>query len=375
MRKFQPSQRELVFDIDLTDYDGVRKCGCSGANICGICWKMMNMAIKVMDVGLRDDFGFEHICWFYSGRRGVHCWVCDESARTLSDSGRSAVANYFEVNLGTEKNQNVEVYNPLHPCLKRAFDILEPMFIQDILSPSPHGHNLLGDPSLDISEDGNGDDSSSASWGHHLLSTLPPCASAVSKTLSKKWEKDGDETTSAEKWEELKRYLNILIGKSSSTSNQKSKQAKNISAADKSKIELWTIKQVFRYSYPRLDINVSKMQNHLLKSPFCVHPKTGRVCVPIDVRKVDQFDPFEVPTLPQLMDELDAFEKNNNDAEESGNQRDGRRKKKVSFEWQKTSLNESFMYFQKEFLNPMLKELKRDDRVKAEKIAALRGDF
>ena len=57
----------------------------------------MNMAVKVMDAGLRDDFGFEHICWFYSGRRGVHCWVCDESARTLSDSGRSAVANYFEV--------------------------------------------------------------------------------------------------------------------------------------------------------------------------------------------------------------------------------------------------------------------------------------
>jgi DNA primase small subunit len=96
-RKFQPNQRELVFDIDLTDYDGVRKCGCSGAKICNICWKMMNMAVKVMDEGLREDFGFQHICWFYSGRRGVHCWVCDESARTLSDSGRSAVANYFEV--------------------------------------------------------------------------------------------------------------------------------------------------------------------------------------------------------------------------------------------------------------------------------------
>ena len=96
-RKFQPSQRELVFDVDLTDYDGVRQCGCSGAKICNKCWKMMNMAVKVMDQGLREDFGFEHVAWFYSGRRGVHAWICDESARQLTDAGRSAVANYFEV--------------------------------------------------------------------------------------------------------------------------------------------------------------------------------------------------------------------------------------------------------------------------------------
>lgn len=94
---FKPVARELVFDIDLTDYDGVRRCGCSGANICRICWGFMGMAVKVVDEGLREDFGFEHIGWFYSGRRGVHCWVCDKSARDLTDAGRSAVANYFNV--------------------------------------------------------------------------------------------------------------------------------------------------------------------------------------------------------------------------------------------------------------------------------------
>ena len=63
---------------------------------------------------------------------------------------------------------------------------------------------------------------------------------------------------------------------------------------------------MLQYTYPRLDAEVSKHRNHLLKAPFCIHPKTGRVCVPVDPRTVDKFDPARVPTVQQLLRELDA---------------------------------------------------------------------
>ena len=65
---------------------------------------------------------------------------------------------------------------------------------------------------------------------------------------------------------------------------------------------------VLEYTYPRLDVEVSKKQIHLLKSPFVVHPGTGRVCVPIDPKRLTRFDPLGVPTVTELLGEIDAFD-------------------------------------------------------------------
>lgn len=126
---FKPVLRELVFDIDLTDYDDIRSC-CADTKICRKCWKYICIAVEVLEVALRDDFGFKQLLWVYSGRRGIHCWVSDEEALRLSDEQRKAIVNYIDIMRGGGGRQGLKVDQklPLHPAIQRSYNILRVHF-------------------------------------------------------------------------------------------------------------------------------------------------------------------------------------------------------------------------------------------------------
>jgi len=269
---YKPVERELVFDIDMDDYDDIRTC-CQGAKICSKCWTFMKAAIKILDKTLREDFGFKHFVFVYSGRRGVHCWVCDKTARRLPNDQRSAIADYLTLVAGGANRCRAEIKfsgDALHPSIQRAHDIGLEYFRDD-----PNGM-LQGQDVL--------------RKGPHLDRILDSFGAAERSSIDS-YIKDHPNASSRDIWRRLEKL-------------QEDREARATTFKDKRQAEMLLKEVVLQYSCPRLDVNVSKQMNHLLKSPFVVHPKTGRVCVPIDVSKVDEFAPEKVPTVGQLVEEL-----------------------------------------------------------------------
>ena len=56
---------------------------------------------------------------------------------------------------------------------------------------------------------------------------------------------------------------------------------------------------------PRLDWNVTRQATHLLKGPFCVHPKTGFVSVPMSLELLEKFDLKKIPKIDNLLNNND----------------------------------------------------------------------
>lgn len=266
-----PVQKELVFDIDMTDYEDVigDLGGGTATEVCDRNWRYMATAVSVIDAALREDFGFESIMWVYSGRRGIHCWVGDARARRLTNEQRSAVADYLYVRFEGRENagrrQN-EVTTPMHPALSRA---------KRVACDETFREFVLGDQGL-LNTDQR----------LRAMTDLIPNRGLGNDV----WERAARVQGGKGRWERIERDV-IKAGKGDYVVR---------GTADYI---------MLRHTYPRLDVNVSREINHLLKAPFCVHPKTGRVCVPFRAAEAESFSPANMaPELGGLLAEMEGGE-------------------------------------------------------------------
>lgn len=283
----------------------------------------MKAAIQVLKRTLEEDYGFEHIVFVYSGRRGVHCWVCDTEARKLSNEMRSAVAEYLTlVASGAGKCRaelKMQGCDDLHPSIEEAHKICKKWFedVNGILATQDILRKDLP----------------------HLDKILEPFSVEEKAAVRKFINEEKTDATSLQIWRKLEKIA-----------NDRNAGFKEYKQRMESKVLLKDV--AIQFAYPRLDINVSKQMNHLLKSPFVVHPKTGRVCVPIDPDNVNAFDPSTVPTIGKLAEEL----------------------QKVG-DVQQTSLKPYIHYFETKFLQPLEKTAMEELRAKTSSTPGVLMDF
>ncbi|KAF9764685.1 DNA primase small subunit [Nosema granulosis] len=186
----QVVKRELVFDIDLTDYD--RNC-CKDKMVCKKCVVLIKVAVGLLDYSLRKELGFKNIGFVFSGRRGLHCWVNDPYTKTFTESERGDIVKFF--NTCTEKSIFPEEYTKI---LMKYSDYMKEQNFEDVSTP-------------------------------------------------------------------------------------------------------FTTKDLYKKMFIKLDKDVTTSHIHLIKMPFCVHPSSGKLSVPIDVEKIDSFSVDDVPSLQDVI--------------------------------------------------------------------------
>lgn len=284
--------KEFVFDIDMDDYDPYRTC-CSGSQICDSCWAIfINCSIEILSTILYEYFNWNNFFFVYSGRRGLHLWVMDYEARILNDIERSKVMDFL--NLCKNRNSEVRLNNTSsNNCLSRP---LNP-FIEDSLHIASKYFNLLLEEQEPFSDLKN---------TKKILSTQFP---AITSQLNTFYMSTGSNSSSIAKWKAINdvylKQMQLKLGRNYNDVKEKTKLLEQ-------KEEV-----VLKYLYPKFDIEVSKKIGHLLKSPFCIHPGTGNVCVPfhisyqksidgdVEVKSIDTFKPSTCPNIKNLKETND----------------------------------------------------------------------
>ena len=258
VHSIEATQREFVVDIDLDDYvnSGVEA---SEIDACDATWPVVAFGMVIVETIMREKFGFKNMLTVYSGRRGAHLTVYDARACELTDEARGAMVSYMQ-----PSDKQTEGGRPNYA---------------DIMSDGFFGH-LWETHILPF-------------WTNYSLKPRDEGGGGVLDSLI-----DREDFIALLGDDHAKRTLNITLLPGIKAWEVVWQYALG------SKYKEYTIKKVkdtvISYVWPRLDANVSKKRNHLNKAWFSLHPKTGRLCVPV-FGFPGKFDPSKCPRLDEVV--------------------------------------------------------------------------
>jgi DNA primase small subunit len=240
IQKIPWTSREFCFDLDINDYDPVRICGCRGKEqLCDYCWSLVQDATYFLDKSLKEDFGFKDIVWVFSGRRGMHAWVRDPIAGTLTQQQRNSIVNYLSLIKDKKRSQAVEkdLRNVL-PLRDRILKIIAKSFFQ-----KAKDKELKASP---------------FNFKNKQIERLRYVLSQEGRPFTR-------ET-----------YDNLLGKK-------------------RNRDDIFSY--ILTHRYPRIDKKVSIDTRRILKIPGGVQDTNGNICCTVDIKEIYDFFPEKAPNI------------------------------------------------------------------------------
>lgn len=306
-RRFEEGRRyvtssPLAIDVDVKDYNDIRTCQCKHnkqqtcsdcgsseitngvscscewknlGQICRNCWAFVTSAMLVLEHILRSFWNFSDYYFFFSGKKGIHCWILDPETEDFTEEERSNFALSFDPWEDSTRKKLADEVADRNSGFAADFDsLIETIFVNLIIGdgtlfffPNPETWNSILD-AFDM-------ESMDVSIFDRFTEKFIPTHKIDSCTL----------------WEKIKDFLN---------SNYDSHAA----AVVKRRL-------TYRYCFPRIDVEVTTRLIHAKKSIFSVHYETNRVSVPLLPHRLEtilEFDPGKTPFPQDILTIRDASE-------------------------------------------------------------------
>jgi DNA primase small subunit len=298
-------ETEVMVDVDIKDYDDVRSCNCTGTrmfcqqcpecgkatigstkkifermctcewekftnNICLQCWKFAQCGMIIMDYVLRKHWGLVDFFFVFSGMKGFHCWILDDTFRGFSRSQRVAFAATWEPWTDASRSRL--------KCEKAFGDTVFGKDFDDFLLVL-FTEVILGGGIFDIRH---------VNTRNKIVAYFEMCEigseeSKLNALMAMCDEFAKQNYDSRRIWKELMDF--------------------NFRTNDQVKAKTIQRRFVYAYLFPRIDVAVTTQLNHPRKMPWSPHPRSECIAIPIlplAPERIFEFTPKTAPTVRDI---------------------------------------------------------------------------
>lgn len=283
-QKLVMSKKELVFDLDITDFE--RYCSCRGIKrLCPICWIQMQGASLILEHILQYTMGYrkENRMWIFSGGKGLHCFINAEMAMKLGDDERKQLYKRFFIGQSDDIRLAAFV-TTLSTKYPEFLKQVRHFFITHMIK----GVDIFALAPFRMREDSPIEESFESFCLRHLRTHHGPLAQLVKGT----WEGLTPKSVTTEDGEALKRQRvehNISSKKWRALQQLEELRQDTTGYAPSDFLAM-------RLIYPMIDEGPLKI-GHQIKLPFSVHHKSKNVALPLTHETIMKMD-IRLDVLP-----------------------------------------------------------------------------